>query len=1104
MAGDMVNVTMGSIVIGNILFDSVPIGISLNTENESESVASLRQPGSVIINRGRSKTSLTVQIGLHGDDHVRNAAKLVRMFQRAPFVPIEQETINAQGVQAVALASININTVPGFPGTLMCGMVLLPFNHRIFLPNTARFREAINDELLLWFLNDFEPYDYDIKTGKIKYSKYPIGPNMNDKASIDEYGVVENPYVIHYGNGTIKPQEFDPITTVFDRIINPLKYAAAFNHDKDDRYPPLVETKNPNPIRGQVGYERQIRARVKHRREYIDDTNHKPLTNRFRLFCLRNDVLEEFDRMEEQWHFLMALEGMVSSVPRIINPDTSPIVRKVEEWDEKVKSWGNINEDGTTPASVWDELAMQTVSPRGVDVSSETWLESVRNNVNHNRKNVIKKYNHSVPVDAMMHEIPFAEYGFEDYDDVKFSFACFDKFGEELFGLIEKDYGIKVKEFKEKQIKKNGGKVNKEKLEKAFDDEFKYTLSSDLFVIQGLTVSYQNRLAPIVLSGQHEEAYQFMGGSDIVATMNIVTDEVGLASFKSLNKIIAKQARTHRAGIAAGYMRIDHPLLNMFGMEYCVLSSLQWQTMDGIPNAYELNLSFVSFDPLQRKRESIVRTRNIGDSGIDLIDGYDDDLEFDIQDIIRMADEFKETMPRIIGKWDWGDNVYIEKSTGNEVSEFVYFYLQAEAAKPGGYTIEQFENLFIIEKRRIYPLHFDLTGLFETNEIMSAVAKTTKSLQDIRNTLALVAQDIESTHELDVGGSKPLVINRNNYALLSAIVDGIFGKPGLMDQLVNFKDRYDKEFRSYGGNTPNPPINPTNSNYTRLLSWIKKELPKVSFDAGKILTKRGYEDSIKSLFYGHYIRRGDSIAAKNLGLTQQLESLQQLEVYPDLVLPTYDELYQGIFDRRIRQDFDDFSVITPEIEQEYKNRIMDDLETVVFNGGLFVDPDFYINYDRFWSEDIRLGLEQSSFIMTDSIGGVKQSTVGGYDITSQFISNTNQPIAEEEVGKAVDKLKQDNIWGEQAELLKGIPKDSIQSADESVAVQNEYKDQFIDAGIQDALKLVQLGGHAFLGEDGNLEIEETEYKRPPKVPKDSKDDKILEDIVNKGGYGGLF
>lgn len=156
-----------SLRIGDCRFVIPPLAIQVNRTSHLEKIKTLRSKSSIITKAGSSTTTITLQLYFHDlksingtpipayDEevyYIDGLRSLVAQFQKAPFLPIENEYINeVLGIHAVALMNLTVTTVPGFPRSLSATLTMAKFEHQAYMPQVEFFDEAINYPMFRWY-----------------------------------------------------------------------------------------------------------------------------------------------------------------------------------------------------------------------------------------------------------------------------------------------------------------------------------------------------------------------------------------------------------------------------------------------------------------------------------------------------------------------------------------------------------------------------------------------------------------------------------------------------------------------------------------------------------------------------------------------------------------------------------------------------------------------------------------------------------------------------------------------------------------------------------------------------------------------------------------
>jgi len=157
--------------IGGSRFVVPPININVYQTFKAGSLSggALRSNSSPKFNSGYSETTIDMTLyfpnqetiwGFEGDAIEVNFEKddyqlvdrmlgslrgLIAQFRYAPFLPVRNQYLNeVYGITGVALQSMSISTVPGFPFCVVVNLSMLRFNHRVYLPMVEHFDNAIH------------------------------------------------------------------------------------------------------------------------------------------------------------------------------------------------------------------------------------------------------------------------------------------------------------------------------------------------------------------------------------------------------------------------------------------------------------------------------------------------------------------------------------------------------------------------------------------------------------------------------------------------------------------------------------------------------------------------------------------------------------------------------------------------------------------------------------------------------------------------------------------------------------------------------------------------------------------------------------------------
>lgn len=185
--------------IGDTIINVPPSFIGVFDRSNSEQIGAMRQNGTVKVNQGYASREITVHLFFNGyeqingykvdgpsyvDAHyVDGLRPLLSQFKLCPFLPIENELLNGSyGIYAVALSSISVETVDGFPGCLEAVLNLIEFDFSAYTQVPSIFFDNCID----W---DLYRYYYQRLLSPSKNVDLYLPPLNKDLNSNEEFSI---------------------------------------------------------------------------------------------------------------------------------------------------------------------------------------------------------------------------------------------------------------------------------------------------------------------------------------------------------------------------------------------------------------------------------------------------------------------------------------------------------------------------------------------------------------------------------------------------------------------------------------------------------------------------------------------------------------------------------------------------------------------------------------------------------------------------------------------------------------------------------------------------------------------------------------------------
>ena len=209
----------GLLQIGDIKFLVTPTQISFVTQNGYEYFPTIRTAGNPKIPTLQEVKSININLIFPNTDTINNQLlPLFAMYKRSPFVPLYNKDIceffreirenNSQYIP-VALDSISVESVKGFPNTLQASINILPFQHK-GVGETFQALESYEDVKAQQFIEDDRSLDIIEKQLEDRLSGNPQ----------NSLHAIKNPQVNH----TYNFEKSEPFRAYYQAMIGDRNY----------------------------------------------------------------------------------------------------------------------------------------------------------------------------------------------------------------------------------------------------------------------------------------------------------------------------------------------------------------------------------------------------------------------------------------------------------------------------------------------------------------------------------------------------------------------------------------------------------------------------------------------------------------------------------------------------------------------------------------------------------------------------------------------------------------------------------------------------------------------------------------------------------------
>jgi hypothetical protein len=132
-------------------------------------------------------------------------------------------------------------------------------------------------------------------------------------------------------------------------------------------------------------------------------------------------------------------------------------------------------------------------------------------------------------------------------------------------------------------------------------------------IIESISVSTQNALTALPIAGKVSGVHQHMGnlGTNTVLSLKVI-GERSLKYLKNRLDRVSYAAMRNKENGVSGFLGVENHLMNLMGVKYAMLDSMDVSTIEGQPHSYHVTIQMSDFDVLQQKREMPTAIERLG------------------------------------------------------------------------------------------------------------------------------------------------------------------------------------------------------------------------------------------------------------------------------------------------------------------------------------------------------------------------------------------------------------------------------------------------------------------------------------------------------------
>ena len=173
--------------------------------------------------------------------------------------------------------------------------------------------------------------------------------------------------------------------------------------------------------------------------------------------------------------------------------------------------------------------------------------------------------------------------------------------------------------------------------------------------VDAMTFSMSNTFTEMYLKACDGYAPQFMGGSDVTIEVKFtMLEQDVIYNLNKLPAVVTQYTKTYRKVMPCYPLKVKNSYLQTLGLNEMLIDSIQVETIDGIPGAYEIIIRMTSVDRTLRQRETMKKL-NSNQISSSLEDSTIVNM-FDLQDELAKAELYPDLdLPTIkeLSKCGW-------------------------------------------------------------------------------------------------------------------------------------------------------------------------------------------------------------------------------------------------------------------------------------------------------------------------------------------------------------------------------------------------------------------------------------------------------------------
>ena len=557
--------------IGDVFLPIPPTGIKMDRIYQGKKVQTMRTSSSLQMNVGSSRNILTLNIyfanledingkkvpgyiaedGRLVDYYMDGLRPLIAQFKKAPFLPIDNEYINISlGIDNVVLRSLQVATVPGFPEALKATLIVEEFDLQPYVIGEKQLGSLINYPLLRYH---YQRSMHHIDKNEVEPYKTYL-PEIKALSNDFSFTLIDENSLLSIGN----------LDRTLRSMTTPMEYEKEIEEelmeDLDDKNIVFEEIKEDHAMMKELKEQTEV---------LLNEWNNKTLMKKYGLENHYKDIED-----------LPVYPGGYVYVPIFSSENEKAFIEELKELVFKGREY-----------SFGEWFANSNIPPNKVKkipyIPTSNYLKKEFRNYS---KHVLSRG-------------PWlkTEKNAEELDGGIFLFDINKENLEYLHSVYNKlDNYIKRNNNYKKAYQDIIEKIHKteESIEKV-----EYVIG-DIIPIS-MTIGLENNFSTAQVQTAETPTMQFFGAVDPEVMITFETTDAGVSRLETLFRKVAKYTKQYREGIVAGFLGINNPLVQLFGINDIIPINIEYNTIEGYPDRKIVTLTASGFNKTQRRQESI-------------------------------------------------------------------------------------------------------------------------------------------------------------------------------------------------------------------------------------------------------------------------------------------------------------------------------------------------------------------------------------------------------------------------------------------------------------------------------------------------------------------